>query len=97
MRPNKLECLYLAITFQPSLTIVGNTRSLPKKKALKDAPIGFALVLPSNSKTYLKGFPRANHLAYWALSSVKKEKSFITLTPGANVIKLFLSVIYEFL
>jgi hypothetical protein len=33
MRPNKLECLYLAITFQSSLTFAGNTRSLPKKEA----------------------------------------------------------------
>jgi hypothetical protein len=33
MRPNKLECLYLAITIQSSLTFVGNTRSLPKKEA----------------------------------------------------------------
>jgi hypothetical protein len=32
-RPNKLECLYLAITFQSSLTFVGSTRSLPKKEA----------------------------------------------------------------
>jgi hypothetical protein len=30
-----LECLYLAITFQPSLTFAGNTRSLPKKEAAK--------------------------------------------------------------
>ena len=85
MRPNKLECLYLAITFQSSLTYAGNTRSLSKKEALKDAPIGFALALPSNSKTYWKGFPRANRLAYWALSSVTKEKSFITLTPGLSL------------
>jgi hypothetical protein len=28
-----------------------------------------------------KGFPRASPLAYWALSSETKEKSFITLTP----------------
>ena len=28
MRPNKLECLYLAITFQPSLTFAGNTSGL---------------------------------------------------------------------
>jgi hypothetical protein len=32
-RPNKQECLYLAITFQSSLTFAGNTRSLPKKEA----------------------------------------------------------------
>ncbi len=33
MRPNKLECLYPAITFQSSLTFAGNNRSLPKKEA----------------------------------------------------------------
>jgi hypothetical protein len=34
MRPNKLECLYLAITFfLSSLTFAGNTRSLPKTEA----------------------------------------------------------------
>ncbi len=33
MRPNKLECLYLAITFQSSIKFAGNTRNLPKKEA----------------------------------------------------------------
>jgi hypothetical protein len=33
LRPNKPEHLYLAITFQASLTIAGNTRSLLKKEA----------------------------------------------------------------
>jgi hypothetical protein len=32
MKPNKIECLYLAITFQSSLTFAGNTRSLFKKE-----------------------------------------------------------------
>ena len=32
MRTNKLECLYLAITFQSCLTFSGNTRTLPKKE-----------------------------------------------------------------
>ncbi len=49
-RPNKLECLYLAITFQSSLTF-GNTRSLPKKEASNSPPIGYPLALHSNSKT----------------------------------------------
>jgi len=31
-----------------------------------------------------KGFPVTNPLAYWASSSVTKEKSFITLTPGGR-------------
>jgi hypothetical protein len=35
--------------------------------------------------------PVMNILAYLALSSAMKEKSFKTLTPGANVIKLFSS------
>ncbi len=34
-----------------------------------------------------KGLPRANPLAYWALLSVMKEKSFITLTPDQKVSK----------
>ncbi len=33
IRPNKLEYLYLAITFQSSLTFAVNNRSLPKKEA----------------------------------------------------------------
>ncbi len=32
-RPNKLECLYLAITFLSSLTFAGNIGSLVKKEA----------------------------------------------------------------
>jgi hypothetical protein len=32
-RPNKLECLHLAITFQSSLTFAGSIRSIPKKEA----------------------------------------------------------------
>ncbi len=50
MRPNKIECLYQAITFQSSLAFVGNTRSLPKKEA-SERHSGLALALPSNSKT----------------------------------------------
>ncbi len=43
MRPNKLECLYLAISFQSSLTFAGSTRSIPKKEASKR--VGSALAL----------------------------------------------------
>jgi hypothetical protein len=32
-RPNKLECLNLAIPFQSNLTFAGNTRRLPMKEA----------------------------------------------------------------
>ncbi len=60
LRPIKLDHFYLAINFQSSLTFAGNTRSLPKREHLKGAPVGFALGLLSNSKTWLEsceGFP----------------------------------------
>jgi hypothetical protein len=41
--------------------------------------------------------PGTNTLAYLALSSAMKKKSFITLTPGVNFIKLFLAGIYKHL
>ncbi len=46
-RPNKLECLYLAITFQSSLAFAGNTRSLPKKEASERSSnrVSFGLAL----------------------------------------------------
>jgi hypothetical protein len=47
------------------------------------------LVSPANVRLDWKGFPRINALAYLASSSAMKEKSFITLNPGVNVIKLF--------
>ncbi len=36
-----------------------------------------------------KEFPRTNALAYLALMSATKEKSFLTLAPGVNVRKLY--------
>ena len=89
-RPNKLECLYLAITFHSGLTFPSNTRCLPKKEAFERSSnwvcsgLAFKILRPN-----WKGFPRANPLAYWASSSVTKEKGFITLTPGVNNLKLF--------
>jgi hypothetical protein len=51
----------------------------PRRQHLKGAPIGLALALLSNSKTYWKGFPRKNTLAYEASSSVMKEKKFYNI------------------
>jgi hypothetical protein len=46
MRPNKLECLYLAVTFSSSLTFAGKTRSLPKKGTERCSSwVGSGLVL----------------------------------------------------
>jgi hypothetical protein len=78
--------LYLTITFQSSLTFAGNTRSLPKEKALQ---LGLLWPCPQILRPDWKRFQRANALTYWASSSVTKEKSFITLTPGVKVIKRF--------
>ncbi len=76
MRPNKLECLCMANTFQSSLTIAGSTRSLLKKEASERSSnwvcSGLVLVLRPD----WKGFPMANPLTYWASLSVTKEKSF---------------------
>ncbi len=78
-RPNKPECLYLTITFQSSLTFAGNTRSLPKKEASERSS---NWVCSQILRPDWKGFPRANPLACWALSSdTKEKKSFTTLTP----------------
>ncbi len=59
-------------------------------------PLGLLWLCPQILRPDWKGFPMANPLAYWASSSVMKEKSLITLTPGVNVIKLFTVVICDF-
>jgi hypothetical protein len=47
--------------------------------------------------TSLKKYSRPNTLAYFASGSVTKQKSFITTPLVLNTIKLFSTVIYEFL
>jgi hypothetical protein len=44
--------------------------------------LGWLWPCPQILRPDWKGFPMANPLGYWASSSVTKEKSFITLTPG---------------
>ncbi len=83
-RPNKLECLYLAITFQSSLTFADNTRSLPKEDIWKALQMGWLWPYPQILRPDWKGFLRTNPLAYKALSSVTKEESFKILTPGGG-------------
>ncbi len=78
LKPNKLDCLYLAITFQSSLIFAG---SLPKEERSERCSnwVGSGLALKFQD---LAGKGRTNPLAYLASSSVTKEKSFITLTHG---------------
>ncbi len=51
--------------------------------------LGKLLVLTANVRLDRKVIARTNTLAYLALSSALKEKSFITLTPGVHFIKTF--------
>ncbi len=48
-----------------------------------------ALALLANIRIDWKGLPGTNEVDYLAFSSVTKKKSFITLTTGVNVTKLF--------
>ncbi len=66
-------------------------RSEPTQlKHLSDVSfMGKLLVLAAIVRLDWKVIASANTLAYMASSTVRKEKCFITLTPGANVIKLF--------
>jgi hypothetical protein len=62
---------------------------------LSDASfLGRLLVFPANVRLDWKVIASTNTLAYLASSTVMKGKCFITLTPGANVIKLFTAAIY---
>ena len=57
---------------------------------LSDASfLGKLLVSPAKVILDWKVIARSNTLAYLALSSAKKEKSSITLTPGVNPKNLF--------
>jgi hypothetical protein len=82
----RLEGLCLAITYESSLTFAGNTGSLSKKETFERTSNWLCSGI---QRPDWKGCSRANPLAYWASSSVTKEKGFITLTPGVNNLKLF--------
>jgi hypothetical protein len=57
---------------------------------LSDASfLGKLLMFPANVRLDWKVIASTNTLAYLASSTVTKEKSFIRLTPGVNVLKLF--------
>jgi hypothetical protein len=62
-------------------------------KHLSDAPLkSRPLALPTNIRIDWQYLAKTNTLAYY----VHYGQFFITLGPGANVIKLFTSVIYRF-
>jgi hypothetical protein len=57
---------------------------------------GMARAYPANIRLGWKGSPGTNILAYYKNMSITAIKCFITLAPGADAIKRFISVIYEF-
>ncbi len=59
-------------------------------KHLSGAPLSDRLLAVStNNRLGWKGLPGANALAHYENSQLMAVKSFITLDPGVNVIKLF--------
>jgi hypothetical protein len=61
------------------------------------APLGYPLsAMLAIFKPGLKSLPVKVGQAYLASSLVRNNKSFIILTPGSNVIKLFTGVIANF-
>ncbi len=79
LRPNKPECLYLAITFQFSVTFAGNNRSLSRRKHLKGPPIVLARALPSNSKTWLERLSKDKPSNLFGLVVSDEEKKFYNI------------------
>jgi hypothetical protein len=95
-RPNKLEGLPLVTLSRRVLEFEGKARANPIGGISDASFLGKLLVLPANVRLDWKVLPDTNTLAYLTSSSATKKKSFTTLTSGANVIKLFLSMIYVF-
>jgi hypothetical protein len=56
---------------------------------------GRLLALPANIRLGRKGLAGTNILACFNIATITAVKGFIVQSPGPNVIKLFVDVIYE--
>jgi hypothetical protein len=66
-------------------------------KHLSGAPLlDWLLALLTNNRLGWKGLPGTSAIAYYEKSYLTAVKSFIILTPGANVKKLFTAISYDF-
>jgi hypothetical protein len=79
MKPNKLECLYLAFTFQSILTFAVTPGACPRRKHLKGPPIELALSLPSNSKARLERVSKDKPSCLLGLVVSDEEKKFYNI------------------
>ncbi len=86
---NKLECLFLA-------SFSSKAGAYQSKAILRGSILALAPVLIRNYYTRLARLDWGKHSSLFVVLVGDEEKSFLTLTPGPNVIKLFTSVIYEY-
>ena len=88
------------MALQPSLTFPGRPGAHRRVEQLKDASIRENPGFFTNTRLRWKDLEGINTLAFVAkfcpFVSYEEKKSFLTLVPGPNVIKLFWSVTCEF-
>jgi len=66
----------------------------PKSGALCRAPLGLAPTLLSNLRLVCNKLFVTHTLAFWS-SLIDEEKSFITLTPGADTLTILTAAFYS--
>ncbi len=71
----------------------GKAEAYPSEAPFRCSTLEYVPALPANIRLGWKGLPGTNVLAYNEKSYLKR---FITLVPGANVIKLFTVISYNF-
>jgi hypothetical protein len=78
-RPNQLECLHLQKLSNVVLHLLVASGAYPRRKHLKGPPIGFALALPSNSKTRLERGTKGKPYSFLGLVVSDKGKKFYNI------------------
>jgi hypothetical protein len=82
-----LQIFVISYTVCPWQAFPAQSNVLGKNvEHIKGASLGKAQTLPANIRLALPG---TNTLSHYEQSLITTEKSFIRLTPGANIIKLF--------
>jgi hypothetical protein len=93
MRLNKLEGLPLEILSSQVLEFEDKARAKAMEDLSDSSFLGKLLVLPANVRLDWKVIARNKHSNLFGLIISNKEKSFVTLTTGVNVTKLFATFI----
>ena len=81
-RPNKLECLHPAKTFQSSIVVyhlLVAPGAYPRGKHLKGPPIGFAQALSSNAKTQMERVTKGKPSSLLSLVISNEGKKFYNM------------------